>query len=303
MPRFPFRAALAAALLVAPAARAQAPAAPEGARTRHVVVISIDGLRPDALEAAGARNLLRFRREGAWAPRARTILPSLTLPSHTSMLTGVGPEVHGILWNDDQTGRTGPVGVPTVFDLAGARGLATAGFFGKPKFRHLIRPGSPRWRLAPRGGDIWQAVRIVEEVEQHLRWRRPNLLFVHLADPDVAGHVFGWMSPRYRAAVRRSDAAVGRIVRAAGRALGDDVVFIVTADHGGVGRRHGADVPEQVRIPWIAWGEGVARGEVEGEVVTYDTAATALWLLGVAIPEDWAGKPVRGAFEAAVGGR
>ena len=64
-----------------------------GAIAQHVVVISIDGLRPDAIAASGAANLQRMMREGAYSLQARTIMPSRTLPSHTSMLTGVTPFV------------------------------------------------------------------------------------------------------------------------------------------------------------------------------------------------------------------
>ena len=97
---------------------------------------------------------------------------------------------------------------------------------------HLIRPAVPRWREAPRGNEIWYASRLAGDVEMLLWRRRPGLLFVHIPDPDVAGHVHGWMSAPYRMAVRRADGAVGRVVRAAERAFGGDGVVIVTSDHG-----------------------------------------------------------------------
>ena len=285
---------------VARAARSTVPAvdAP-AARARHVVVISIDGLRPDAIERAGADNLRRLMREGAWSLRAETILPSKTLPSHTSMLTGVPPEVHGITWNEDEVGSMGTVGVPTVFDVAEERGLTTAAFFGKAKFRHLIRRGgSPGWRSAPRGDEVFRAGIVTQQVEQYLRFRTPDLLFVHLADPDQAGHRYGWMSWPYRMAVRSADEAVGRVVRASERAFEGDVVVIVTADHGGQGHGHGSADEVDVRIPWIAWGRGIAPGELPYTVHTYDTAATALWVLGVPVPAGWSGRPVAAAFGA-----
>ncbi|HEX5724114.1 MAG TPA: ectonucleotide pyrophosphatase/phosphodiesterase [Longimicrobiaceae bacterium] len=286
---------LAAAAACAPVGLQPTPS-PAAAVARHVVVISIDGLRPDAIERAGARTLQRLMAEGAYTLEARTILPSKTLPSHTSMLTGVPPEVHGITWNEEQVDEHGLVGVPTVFDLAHEAGLTTAAFFGKAKFRHLIHPGSLDRVVAPRGGDVVTSARMVAEVRQFLRYHRPNLLFVHLPDPDLNGHAFGWMSLPYRAAVRRADGAVGRIVEAATRAFGGDVVVIVTADHGGSGHGHGTESEEHTAIPWIAWGRGVTPGKVEGAVRTMDTAATALWVLGVPVPPAWAGHVVAGAF-------
>ena len=70
--------------------------APAGGVTSHVVLVSIDGLRPDAIEAFGAGTLQRLMREGSYTLSATTILPSKTLPSHTSMLTGEDVDEHGI---------------------------------------------------------------------------------------------------------------------------------------------------------------------------------------------------------------
>lgn len=288
-----------AALLAAGCSLASVPAgAPRpAAHVGHVVLVSIDGLRPDAIQAAGASTLRGLMREGAYTLEARTISPSKTLPSHTSMLTGVGPAKHGITWNDDRTGETGRVGVPTVFDLADSAGLDPAAFFGKAKFRHLVGAGNRGfWATAPRGSEVLLAPRMVEDVERYLKYRGPELLFVHVSDPDIAGHTTGWMSAPYRAAVRRADVAVGRILRSARARYGDDFVLIVTADHGGHARTHGSDDAVDRNIPWIAWGRGIVPGRITGAVTTYDTAATVLWLLGVPRPDAWDGRPVTGAF-------
>lgn len=284
--------------LAACGAQANTRPQPADAVTRHVVLISIDGLRADAIQAAGAANLQRMMHEGAYSLKARTIMPSRTLPSHTSMLTGVPPEVHGITFNDERVQLEGHVGVPTVFDVADKDGLFTAAFFGKSKFRHLIHAGAPDDVEAPRGSELVLAPRMTQQVVEYLRFRRPDFLFVHLPDPDIAGHSVGWMSLPYRWAVRRADAAVEQIRRAAVRAFGDDVVVIVTADHGGHGKDHGTDAPEDVTIPWIAWGAPVRTGEIQAQIRTFDSAATVLWLLGVDVPPDWAGRPVTSAFDA-----
>lgn len=289
-------ACLVAALLAAGWALVRSPPLPD-ARVGHVVVISVDGLRPDAIEAAGAPTLRRLMREGAYSLTARTVFPSATLPGHTSMLTGVSPAKHGVTWNWDRTEETGRVAVPTVFDLADSAGLDAAAFFGKAKFRHLVGTGNPGfWATAPRGAEVLLSPRMVEDVERYLKYRGPELLFVHLSDPDIAGHTMGWMSAPYRAAVRRADVAVGRILRSARARYGDDFVLIVTADHGGHSRTHGSDDAVDKTIPWIAWGKGITPGRISGPVTTYDTAATVLWLLGVPRPGFWDGRPVDRAF-------
>ena len=274
---------------------------PERSVTRHVVLVSVDGLRPDAIEAFGATTLQRLVREGSYTLAASTITPSKTLPSHTSMLTGQPPDRHHVVWNNVATARFDVVETPTVFSVARSRGYSTAAFFSKSKFHPLQRPGTLDYSQAPGGWfGRWSSNRTVTDIEAHLQTSHPNVLFVHFSDPDGAGHDFGWMSAAYGRAVKSTDAAVARLLAAAERAYGaQNFSVIVTADHGGHGRNHGSADPEDVTIPWIAWGRGVEPGQLLGfSVRTMDTAATLLWLLGIPEPADWDGTPVVAAFSA-----
>jgi arylsulfatase A-like enzyme len=273
-----------------------------GAVTDHLLIISIDGLRPDAIAAYDAKTLLRLMAEGSYSLEAQTIFPSKTLPSHTSMLTGVGPEIHGITWNTDETASHGVVAVPTMFELARREGFETAAFFSKAKFRHLVRRGSLDHVQAPEGRAAnLLATRTVEDARNYLTHRRPGVLFVHIAEPDYAGHSVGWMSFAYRWSVKRADAAVGELLEIANRAYGPgNYTVIVTADHGGHGRNHGTADDRDMTIPWITWGKGVrAAGALPTGIRTMDTAATALWLLGVPVPAEWEGRPIREAYTEA----
>ena len=274
---------------------------PPASVTRHVVLISIDGLRPDAIRAFSAPTLQKLTREGSYTLRASTITPSKTLPSHTSMLTGEPPERHGVLWNTVLTADADRIEQPNVFSVAHARGYRTAAFFSKAKFQPLQRPETLDFSQSPGGWfGRWSSERTVGDVERFLSSSRPNLLFVHLADPDRAGHASGWMSADYGRAVRQSDAAVTRLVQAADTAFGSgNYTLIVTADHGGHGFDHGSADPRDVTIPWIVWGRGVQTGELADiGVRTMDTASTVLWLLGLDEPGDWSGSPVIAAFAA-----
>src|SRR5688572_20429216 len=66
----------------------------------RVIILSIDGLRPDAIALAPMPNLLALMQSAAYTLSAQTIFPSSTLPSHASMLTGLCPSKHGVDWND-----------------------------------------------------------------------------------------------------------------------------------------------------------------------------------------------------------
>jgi phosphopentomutase len=138
----------------------------------------------------------------------------------------------------------------------------------------------------------------VADVAAYLRDAQPNVLFVHLTDPDAAGHRHGWMTPAYGRAVLAADASIKELLVVADRTYGEgNYSLIVTADHGGHDTNHGSADPQDVTIPWIAWGRGVHPGELTASHIrTMDTAATALWLLGLSTPPDWAGQPVQRAF-------
>ena len=276
---------------------------PQASASRHVIVVSIDGLRPDAIEAYGASTLQRLMREGSYTLSGTTIDPSKTLPSHTSMLTGQPPERHGVVWNTVATARANTIDLPNVFGLARARGYTTAAFFSKPKFQPLQVAGTLDYSQAPGGWfGQWSSKRTLTDVAKYLVAARPNLLFVHLPDPDVAGHSSGWMTPEYGRAVLATDGEVSRLMGLATQAFGEgNFSVIVTADHGGHESNHGSDDPRDVTIPWIAWGRAVKPGLLTPATVsTMDTAATVLWLLAIDRPEDWTGQPVVDAFDPVV---
>jgi predicted AlkP superfamily pyrophosphatase or phosphodiesterase len=278
---------------------------PAASVSRHVMIVSIDGLRPDAINQYGAPTLQRLMREGSYTLSGRTIDPSKTLPSHTSMLTGQPPERHGVLWNNVATADAESIDLPNIFGLARANGYSTAAFFSKAKFQPLQVEGTLDYSQAPGGWfGRWTGERTVADVGNYLSRARPNVLFVHLTDPDAAGHRAGWMTPEYGRGVLAADRALNTLMTLAAQTFGaGHFSVIVTADHGGHDTNHGSDDPRDVTIPWIAWGQGVKPGLLpESNVRTMDTAATVLWLLSVDRPTDWVGHPVTDAFNAIAAG-
>lgn len=278
-----------------------APRPMRGRVTDHVIVISVDGLRPDAIARYNAKTLQRLMHEGRYSLTAQTIAISNTLPSHTSMLTGVDSDVHGITWNSDKTNRFGHVKVPTVFGLAHDVGLTTAAFYSKPKFHHIGDPKTLDYVRGPTGGAIpWNSGKTVDLMREYFSTGNPNLTFVHIADADFAGHSFGWMGWMYGQAVRQADLAVARVLESADERFGRGLYSVIlTADHGGHGKRHGSTDPLDTTIPWIVWGRGVQPGDTLSGIRTMDTAATVLWMLNIASPQGWSGRPVTDAFAGA----
>lgn len=278
---------LAAAVVVMTGGAAAAPTLTAAGTVRYVVIMSFDGTRADALRQVMPAGLLS---RAAYSWDAQTTLPSSTLPSHASMLTGVGPDVHRVRFNNWISGQA-YLALPTVFSVATGAGTTSAAFVAKSKLMFLLRPGSvTHAEYLPFLANDQLAV--AREAARYLARMQPHLLFIHVADPDDAGHAAGWMSGPYIAAVRRIPETVGVILDVLRRMYAlDDSLVIVTADHGGHGRAHGSDDPQDMTIPWLAFG-AVDPGPVRRRIVTYDTAATALAALGIPLPASWQGKPV-----------
>jgi hypothetical protein len=112
-----------------------------GAQASPVLMISLDGLRPDDVTKAAERgvkvpNLQALMREGAYASGVTGVLPTLTYPSHTTLVTGVAPAEHGVSNNQtfdpeakNQQGwywYASDIRVPTLWQAAHAAGLKTA---------------------------------------------------------------------------------------------------------------------------------------------------------------------------------
>ena len=253
----------------------------------RVALISIDGLRADAVNAQNTPNLWALVARGAYSFSAQTIFPSNTLPGHASMLTGVEPSVHHVTFDEYQD--IFQFSTPTVFSLVHAAGKRSVMIVGKDKFRQLVGTGSVDSFTESNHGD--------EDIVNEAITQIPlgfDLLFVHLPQVDQMGHYAGWMSAAYLEQVKAADAAFGRL--ATYLPLGTTI--LVTSDHGGAQKVHGTTAKTDLTIPWIIAGPRVLRrGAISRNVRTTDTALTILAVLNITAPSNCTGKPVSEIFE------
>lgn len=256
----------------------------KGASIEHVIIISIDGLRPDAIDATRTPNLQRLTQQGARADNAQTVRPSITIAAHVSMLTGLDSKHHKI------TGKTfgrGYYSQPTIFSVAKAAGLTTAMLFAKEKLDFLANPDHLDFVYGPqrhRGISVDTSGDAIADAFD-AAWSRKKyaLTLIHLHEPDKAGHWWGWMSKAYLRAAAKADRAVGRIVATVTQdGIQKKTAILVTADHGGHKRSHREDRPEIMTIPWIVVGPDTPAGiTIERTIHVYDTAPIVLAFLGL----------------------
>ena len=263
---------------------------------KYVIVITIDGLRPDAISKSNAPNIKSLIKEGSYSLQAQTVIPSRTLPAHTSLVTGLNPQRHGMILNRWMPSM-GYVSTETIFSIAKKHGLKTAMFVGKDKLEYLAKPGS-----VDHFESTGESPRSIEEISlrfsSYVKAEKPELVFVHFPEPDLTGHKAGWMSKEYIKAFEDVDKAIGEILVSLREAvIYDDTFIVITADHGGHGKNHGSTNLYDMTIPWIAFGKGVMKGhKIREKVYIYDTAPTILFALGIKTPLQWDGQPVKEIF-------
>ena len=271
---------------------------PNPMNVRRVLIISLDGAKPAVMRQSRMPHLEGMLKQSAYTFKAQAVMPAITLVNHTSMLTGMIPAKHKITWNEWIPAR-GIVTVPTIFSIykKHSKNVCTSLLAAKQKFTHLFLPGSLDHFMVL--SDLADSVAIA--AVNIIKQKKPDLMFVHFGDPDYYGHTYGWGSPQQMKSFAECDKAIDKIITTLRRAgLLSETTILITADHGGHEKTHGMDVTDDREIPWIAYGAGVVPGAKLGTVRTVDTAATALWLLGVPIPPDMDGTPVIAAFTPSV---
>jgi hypothetical protein len=254
-----------------------------------VLLVSVDGLRSDALIAvAGALPAFDRLRTGRSTLNARTDPDfTITLPNHTSMLTGrlvLSAAGHRWIRNDEVVdGATihGVAGVyvPSAFDVAHDRGAWTGIFAGKPKF-HLYDDSYDAQRGA---ADVIPPDHGRDKIDRYFIDADPTgladalilemtrvdrsakrFLLVHFAVPDLTAHAKGWdLTPGspYMKAVGAVDVALGRVLEAieGDERLRDHTAIVLTSDHGGGApyRHHDqAHMWVDYVIPFLVWTHG-----------------------------------------------
>jgi predicted AlkP superfamily pyrophosphatase or phosphodiesterase len=284
----------AVALLVLFLLSAASPSGQQGSArpaARHVVLISIDGLRPDYYLPASSRPtrtpaLDTLLSRGSWAEGVLSQFPSLTYPSHTSIVTGVRPAKHGIVQNtmfapDGGGGwffEASALRAQPLWDAAKAAGLTTAGISWPVTVGAKIDYLLPETNQAPRDSTWLDLMRrqstpgLVDAVVARLggfepnanrdyverdrfstaaagviiETYRPNLLMIHFVEADTAQHQHGPGSPQAIAAIERIDAAIGSVVRSLETAGILEETAIVITGDHGFYRVHSAFQPNVI---------------------------------------------------------
>ena len=230
-----------------------ADAAPVDVAPATLLLVSIDGLRADALGRGDTPNLDRIASTGVHAQWMRPSYPVLTFPNHYTLVTGLRPDHHGIVHNSMNDAALGR------FVVADTRAARVPDWWqGVPLWSSAERAGiaTAVWAwpgvMAPRDGVLprqWQqfdaAIPLQSRMQRIAEWitgaegARPGFVAVYLENVDGKGHDHGPDAAETRAAIRAVDAAIGDLLaRLDDAGLAERINLVVVSDHGM------AEVPE-----------------------------------------------------------
>ncbi len=281
-------------VLFVPAVAVGATARPE--RPIYVIIVTIDGCRPDSLLEASTPNIDEIVQDAAYSWSAQTVYPSKTPQAHASLFTGALPGVHRY------TGPGSRLETETIFQVFEGAGYKTALVDGKGGRIAGLEVGVSyvknnvdyRWR----NGAVYQPgyedpngdIRVMENAIQIFVENQPTLMFILLPVVDVTGHIYSHTSHNYLQAIERADQAIGMLVdNLKGLGIYENTLLVIVSDHGMTGTDHGSQDPGDMSILLIFSGPGVRVGKFEGGKII-DVAPTVTALFGLRAPANAEGR-------------
>lgn len=225
--------------------------------TQRLLLISIDGYRHDYTDLHQPPFLTDFRQQGASLVSLRPAFPSLTFPNHLTLVTGMRPARHGIVFNSFYAPDLGleytksqPASVlnpdfylaPPLWVLLERAGIKTATYFW-PGSEAAIGGHTPSTYLR-----FNKATPVRARIDTVLEWiaqtgpEAPRFMTLYFSQVDDAGHDFGPTHPKTRAAVHALDAELARLWQQA-QTLDPELNLVIVSDHGMYARVDGQQEP------------------------------------------------------------
>lgn len=280
-------------------------------RTPHVVVIGVDGLRPDALEVAStptidwqiANGTVSFRGFAGGNPVVNEQVTS-SGPGWSSICTGVWVNKHAVESNAFLTPEyaTYPHFFQRILEQEPDTSLASVVNWEPvndiilkgmdPAYANQVVQARP-WSLFTDVNSNRQRDTEVAQITAALvSTTAPAVTFMHLDACDGAGHAtaFAPDSPEYIKSIENTDAAFAKVrdaIDARPTRARERWAYILTTDHGGLNNGHGGQTVEERKIPFLIGGDGVPVGEEIHGPGHLAVPPTALAYLGIPVLERW----------------
>jgi len=272
-------------------------------KTPRVIVLGLDGMRPDGIENAATPNLHRLIHEGTSTMNGRAVYPTSSGANWSSMVLGAGPDQHGIDRNDWQLENRN---ISPVYEKSNGYFLSVFDVLKSnyPEMRcsavldwypvaHYFDSTIPDTIIDTDG-----TAEVIDNVLAEIIERDARFVFTQIDQMDYAGHGTGYGSESYYREAELLDKEIGRLIKELeDNNLYEDTYIIALSDHGGIGMGHGNKSMEEYTVPFIIRGPGIMKGKSTNEpIMPFDVAATVVSVFNCDIPPYWIGTNVESAF-------
>jgi len=274
--------------------------------SKHLVLISFDGWGSYSVPKADMPTVRHMMDNGCYTLEKRTVLPSSSAPNWASMFMGAATEQHGYTQWNSKTPEIPSQAIlkhnifPTIFQITrdAYPDAEIDVLYEWDGIKHLIDTLSvSHHEIAPDAVNNPQ--RLPNLARKYIIEKKPLLLAVCFDEPDHTGHSAGHDTPEYYSKLAELDNYIAQIVNATKEAgTFENTVFILTSDHGGIGKGHGGTTMAEMQSPFIIFGCGIKNlGKFSESMMQYDVASTIAYALGVEQPQVWVGRPMKNVFK------
>ncbi|WP_406447858.1 alkaline phosphatase family protein [Streptomyces sp. NBC_00876] len=279
---------------IAPAAQAAAPELPDGISRDKVLIIGMDGLRADRLEAADAPNLKSMMAKGTFAKSllyTNPMAPTVSGCGWSTISTGVWPDKHNVMDNTFEGSRfdTYPGLLARLAQVKPGLSTYAAVDWVPLDESGVITSGADAKLVLPTHNAANDA-QIAAEAESVIRKQNPDAMFIYFGNTDQTAHDVG-TGPEYMEAITGQDAHVGKLwaaIKSRPTYSDERWTVIVTTDHGHVDAGgHGGSSWEERQTFILAQGPGIEAGLRPIDTRLVDVVPTVFEQLGLPVDSDW----------------
>ena len=270
---------------------------------KRVILIVIGGVSAEAFQYADTPEMNSLVKQGVISLKTRGVMPSLSAPNLATILSGAGPEQHGVTANSwsfvnaaiDPTVKDADGYFTSIFTVIRKQmpKAVTAMFYDREWLGTYLNK-----KYISKEQFIQGQVMITSVALNYIKKEKPIFTFIYYGLPDETARSKGFNTKEYFQSIHDIDTEIGKIVNEIkADEMAPGTTIIITSDHGVVGSGDGGESLPEIEVPWIINGPGIKKNSLlEPPNDLANTAPTIAKILGLKTPSEWIGKCVNDIF-------
>lgn len=259
---------------------------PNKDKQKKVLLVSIDGLRSDALLNTEYGDWLKTR--STFSFNMQTVFPPITQPCHFSMFYSVEPDIHGVFENLKEKPS---IEIEGITQRLLNNNKSCAVFYDYKYLDFLFDKSEKLFNFCIDGEEFGYEntyALVMQNCLDYISNNDVDFTFLYFGFPDEMGHVYGFLSKEYYSAIKQTFSSFLTLYDT----LSNEYTIIITSDHGGHEKTHGEFISEDMTIPFFIIGDDYSTNQEIENVSILDVAPTVTTILNISPNESWTGKAI-----------